>query len=472
MVGGSDDSVVLLREDGGEITLPLSQLSEDDKQWVRKQRSLAQNRNVLRGAPPEPPEIFPLPPLEIPQSDQTAPENSQLEITPPTERAVKSSLPDDLPADRATWHLGMMEARIAVEPIDFNTITSRPIPIAVNSPSGTRTTSLVVSISHSVRLANEKTRQQIVRFDIADQSAEVVLDCDETIQVLDHHLDSGRSLVLLGFNSLGRGGQFAMLEGWNEGGLRFTHRRSLEGTTLPGQSTRVHWARQIGRHHLVARIDETIGFWNLASGKQVYRFGGLSTRCEPAISGGGRYLAIPFEGGVDLIETITGRPLGRIKVESQVPGVSFSPLGNQLAIATSRRLRVWDLPSASLAADVQSRQSLGKGSPLWLDSDLLLTGMGTLVSLHRGVPIWRYEVAGTDRLSVGRKAAVLRKTPTSELTVMDLPHATAKAALERIDTGLGSIDRDNWQILGRSVWTADGWEDRDVQITGLGVDRR
>ncbi|MGB7328824.1 MAG: SHD1 domain-containing protein [Rubripirellula sp.] len=471
-----DDSVVLLRSDGGQVRLSMGQLSELDKSYVAERKLSGGGLNGLRGGPPTPPEIAPLPPLKLPTAAELG-DTADAAATPmamdgEVQTVKLDSLPESLPADRSLYEIGLTNRRIAIPRVDFNTTVSAPNAITMSGDEDKPTVALAMSISHHIRLPGEKTRQELVAFDILNQRVGVPMQHSETIRLLDHRMASGKSLVLVGFNSLGRGGDLAVVDGWMDGSLELSRRRPVSGKTDPGAMHQLRFAKWIDDEHVLAIIDQSLGLWNIVSGKQIYRVDGIESRSMPALSGGGRYLAIPYEGGVDLMATETGKSLGRIKVEKQVPGVAFSPQGDMLAIATTRRVRAWDLPSAALAGDVRSLNSLGLGKPLWIDHDLLLTDDGTLVSLHRGVPLWRYDVAGTQRQSFGKHIAIFRKTPLTEMTVVSIPHPAAQQMIQRIDASPTPIQPDKWRVLGRSGWGSGGWVDRDVQIGGLTNGRR
>ncbi|TWU56406.1 hypothetical protein Poly51_23160 [Rubripirellula tenax] len=473
MINAYDNSVVLLRSDGGEITLSLDKLSEQDKAYVAEQKQFESTLNGLRAAPPSPPKIVALEPLKIPfDASEAEAADAPLQFDGPIRQRVSDHLPASIPADRSPMDVSVADARIMIQRVDFNIGISPPIAINTLDASGNSKTSLIMSISEPIRLPDQITRQELVRFELDRGSADVMMRHNETLRLLDHHLESGRSLVAVGFNSLGSGGSLAVLEGWQDGGLELSHRKELPPRRSAGGVPRLRWAKWIDQNHALAVIDETLGLWNITTGKQLYQIEGIDKRAALAVSGGGRYVAIPYEGGVDLWTTATGDWQGRIKVEKQVPGVSFSPLGNQLAIATTRRVRAWDLPSAALAGDVRSRNSLGTGTPFWIDHDMLITDSGTLVSLYRGVPIWRYDVAGSDRTRIGSKLAIFRKSPITELVIATLPHAGAESMIRRIDHSVTKIEPESWQVAGRSAWEEGQWVDRDVKIGSLTKERR
>jgi WD40 repeat protein len=246
--------------------------------------------------------------------------------------------------------------------------------------------------------------------------------------------------------------------------LELSHQRKLGNGQATG-AAHLRWARWVDDEHIIAVVDRTLGLWNIVSGEQIYAIDDIDHRAVPAISGGRRYVAVPSSGAVDLYATTTAQPLGRIEIENRVPGVSFSPPGDVLSIVTSRRMRAWDLTSATLSADITCRRSLGDGQPIWIDSDLLLSSSGVLLSLLRGLPIWRYDIAGTETVSIGKHIAMVRRHPTPEITIVSLPHEAAANAMRWIDSSPAKVDLDRWRILGQSSWGEAGWLDRDVQIS-------
>ncbi len=468
-----DDKVVLLRQDGRPITIAIEELSERDKEYLQSfEDTPVENDNPLRLNPPQPPEIKPLPELDLPAADHVAEDGSSLVFKTFAEVRLLSELPQVLVPDPSATTIAISEARIPIYKVDVNDDCSRPIPITTLSEAGSASTSIVMSVSSGIRIPGEPRRDQLVRFDVEGKQAYAALKHDTTIQLLDHHHASGRSLVLVGFNSLGKGGELAVATGWGQRNVQLSHRRTMKdkkrGLNLP----HLRWARWVDEEHVLAVIDQTLGLWNIVSGEQVYGIEGIDYRARPALSGGRRYVAVPYQGAVHLFASASGHPLGRIGVEKRVPSVSFSQEGNALAIVTSRRFRSWDLPSAALSADVESRRSLGGDPPVWIDSDLVLSGSGVLLSAFRGLPVWRYEIAATQTVAHGNHVVMFRKHPISELAIVSLPHPTAIAAMSWVDKSTAKIDDDNWRILGQSAWNANGWVDENVQVSALPSARR
>lgn len=465
------DRVVLLRRDGGKTKIKIDKLSIRDQEYVEEITNALDRSpdNPLRLQPPERPETKPLAILDLPPADEVAEEGSFIQLGSVTSTSLSTQLPKSLPADRSPWSFAVAKTRIPILKVDNYDNCSRPLPMTVRTETGTRRTAIAMSVSRGLWIPGEAPRHQLIRFDADDGRSVVTLEHDDTIKLLDHHEQSNRSLLLVGHNSLGEGGELQIGTGWGDGNIQLHHRRKLsKKKSAGGKVPHLRWARWVDDEHFLAVIDQTLGLWNIVSGDQVYRMDGIHYRAGPAISGGRRYVAVPFQGSVQLFETRSGKPIGRIRLENQVPSVSFSPDGSTLAIATTRRLRNWDLRSASLSADIESRRGLGNGQPVWINSDLVLSSSGVLLSVFRGLPIWRYDLSSSETVSVGKHLAMFRKHPVSELSIVSLPHQGAVDAMHWIDNSPTEVRKDKWRILGRSDWKArGGWTDHDVQVSAL-----
>ena len=490
LVEVNDTDIRLLRDNGEEILMQLDQLSKDDHRYVEEYQNQVQERNGLRTKTPSPPKIRPLKPLRLRPAASEAVPDSQLTLGPalrhPNRHVSKSSrasvmaeLPKSLPADRSPVSLGCPPTVIPIHDLDFNDHVSRPIAVQTTSNANARRTSIAFSISRPAPLESVATRNQILRCDFSDHHPMVVMQHDRSLRLLDHDHVSGNSLILLDSGPVGEGGFLSSATGWDVGNLNVTQRRTLpeskesapwlssSGSSQILSPMKLSWARWVDDQHAIAKVDQSIVLWNLVSGEPLYRIDRIDSRSTPALSGGKRYLAVPRDGMVDLHETRTGKHLGRIRVERQLPAVSFSPYGNALAIVTTRRVRVWDLPAASLAQDVQIREGLGSEPPVWIDHDLLLSGSGVLVSLFRGLPVWKYDVTGCQISKLGKHVAILRKVPLPQLTTVKIPHDQAKQMIQRMDASLMKSAGSKRQILGRSRWDGQQWVDREVRLGAL-----
>ncbi|KAA1261549.1 hypothetical protein LF1_40990 [Rubripirellula obstinata] len=469
--------VILRRSDGGTVTLMIDQLSLEDREFIDDHLRRDIEGNRLRQRPPEAPEHDPLPVLALSTTvdqDRVSPSlGGQLNLESNNVVRPRRQLPEEAEADCSPWSIGCTDAVISIDEIDFADEVSAPIPIVVTDDWQTRKTSVAVSLSEHTLIPGQATRRQLLRFDFGDQSSIVAMQSKGRVRLLDHHIGSGRSLLLTGHGTMGEGGSIALAEGWNEDNVRQISQQLLPGAdSSVGQSPpKLLWANLVDSQHVIAQLKSSIVLWNLVSGETVFRIDHVDPRSEPALSEGGRYLAVPASGAVDLYAVETGKPLGRIKVEPQMPGVSFSPYGNALAIVTSRRLRIWNLVDAALDADISSRESFGQGAPTWIDHDMLLSSNGILASQFRGLPIWKYDLAAAKVTRVGKHVAIVRKEPWSQLVTMQLPHQSAKRILKQLDATSIKVDESDWRIPGRSTWDGGAWVDRSRADRSLRVSR-
>jgi hypothetical protein len=400
--------------------------------------------------------------LDLPAAESVAQKYAVLDSSSAQWASTPTTLPAALPADRVPLETSIAEQQFSIQKIHSHEVCSRLIEVGdADAPA----LGLSISSGFSTPPKGDPIHR-VLRFDAKSSKTEVVWKSNKRVHLLDHHPASGRSLVLIGHNPLGHGGQLAIATGWDRGALFMDHHRALPMSRQYGRAAHVRWARMIDEEHFLAVVDTTLIAANLVSGETLYRIDGLHKKSVPEISGGRRFVAVPIEGSVLLYHTADGESLGRIGTEpSVVPAVSFSLLGDSLAISTPRRMRIWSLPDAALRADIETRQSLGSGSPVWIDSDLVMSSSGVLLSIFRGVPVWRYDITGTVTNHVGANVAILRRYPRTKCVVVDLPHPGAQDAMKWIDAIPTATDSRQWQTPGKSVWGEDGWTDQNVRIS-------
>lgn len=453
-----DEKAVLITPDGRRISIPIDKLSTNDQEYIEEVGK--SDANVLRTKVPEPPNIEPLEPLDLPPAASVADQGAVLDLSAADSVAAPTELPPAIPPDRSPTEVPIATQQIQLGEISSHEACSHLIPVGdAQSPA------LGMSVSSESSSYGEESAHRLLRFDATTSAADVIWQDPDRIRLHDHHVPSGRSLVSVGHNALGRGGQLAIATGWDRDAISIADHRSLPDGGSFGRSSHLRWAKMIDDEHCLAIIDDTLIAANVISGKTLYRIEGIDKKSVPALSGGRRLVAVPMEGSVDLYRTPDGDALGRIRTGSSIiPAVSFSNLGDALAIITPRRMRVWSLPDAALRADLETLQSLGSGPPIWIDSDLVMSSSGVLLSIFRGIPVWRYGITGAVASYVGGNVAILRRRPTT-LHVVSLPHPGAISAMNWIDSVPTATGFNKWRVPGRSTWGEDGWTDRDVRIS-------
>lgn len=458
-----DGVVYILKKDGKKMSIKLSGLSEKDVEYIEK--ASVGEENSLRKTPPKPPQVKPLPVLDLAQAQEVKRKLATVTLDGEPRQLKPMGLPGKIAADRAPVVVPIPQMEFDTGKIDAYDNCSAPISVgSVDAPA------LGISISNgfSVPGKSAASTNRLVRFDAETGKTATIWRSPDRIKLHDHHTPSGRSLVMVGFNPLGHGGRLAIATGWDQASISIQYEREFPNDESLGKFPHVRWARMIDDECAVAVVDQDLIGINMVSGKVLYSIRGVSHKCLPDISGGRRYLAIPFVGGVDVIDTIDGEALGRIPTGKNImPSVKFSPIGHALAIVTPRRLRVWGLEEGTLLGEVESRRSLGSREPIWIDHDLVMSSSGILLSIFRGLGVWRYEMAGVETCNAGDHIAVLRKHPTSGLTVRNFPHEGAIKAMQWVDTIKETPKPKTWRVPGYSTWAENKWADRDMRISKL-----
>ena len=108
----------------------------------------------------------------------------------------------------------------------------------------------------------------------------------------------------------------------------------------------------------------------------------------------------------------------------------------------------------------------------WIDSDLVLSGSGVLISLFRGIPLWRYGIDRSEVASIDNRLVMFKKQRGAELVCVDLPHSAAEEAIESFDRRTPEVDHHSWQAMGSSQWQRGAWVDQDTRISGRKIRNR
>ncbi|WP_197172327.1 SHD1 domain-containing protein [Novipirellula aureliae] len=462
-------TVILVRPNGSRVRIAEDQLGFSDHDYLEQWRSRPPvSENTLRFAAPELPEMPLLPKWTYPkattQLEDGQPLAAKAEASSHVDRAGNQSrqgaIPGSIPADPQADPISVGFGNVTIGPLHAYDHCSPPMPIITDANAF-----VAVSVSTGVTVSPDEANR-VIRFDPKSGESRIVWKSKRTLTLLDHHRPSKQTLVLTGHSNRGSGGQLAVVRGWDEESISIQLQRSLppkddDDARNSFRPTQVYWAKWLDDEHIIAAINSKLAVWNIVSGELRHLICSIDSQSVPAISAGRHYVAVPDAGGVCLYRTQDGKFLGRLPIESnRYAQVAFSPHGDSLAITTTNRLRVWELSTASIRGEVASRRSLGKSKPVWIDNDLVLSSSGVLLSLFRGVPVWRYELVGTEVGPVGKQTiGFLTRRPTGEIIVTQIPHAAATAAMAEVDRRLTPAIVANWRVPGRSRWVDGQWAD-------------
>lgn len=181
--------------------------------------------------------------------------------------------------------------------------------------------------------------------------------------------------------------------------------------------------------------------WNVPARKAVWHVALLGAG-YPAISPGGRYVAIPFGQAVIVLDALGGETVAMLPCPTaRLGAVAFSIDGSRLAGVGTQQVKVWDLATGELAHDFALSESMFCQSILWTDRNHLLVDGSALVDLTRRVVLWRYRTpwmggfaataggGGTDIWF----AAASPDLATRALVPLRLPHEQARQRAAGLD---------------------------------------
>lgn len=116
-----------------------------------------------------------------------------------------------------------------------------------------------------------------------------------------------------------------------------------------------------------------------------------------AVSPDGTHVAIGGLGGVLVFNVVRGKPVGVLKIGSEMSAFhpAFSPDGRQLAVAsrTSPMIRIFDLATGNETASFPSGLS-GAGSLTWPVERMLVVDEREIVDVKHRIPVWQLRLPG------------------------------------------------------------------------------
>jgi len=141
--------------------------------------------------------------------------------------------------------------------------------------------------------------------------------------------------------------------------------------------------------------------WDAAGKKMLYRTEQKSFLApSPTLSGGRRYLFIPEDHQVRVLEAATGETLLTLPA-SRMGTTAVTDDGRRVAVLDEDKLTVWNLTDSSVKPQSYEARAIGAmfpapGAPLnWIGDDRVMVtnsaGHLVLISLPHKMPIWTYE---------------------------------------------------------------------------------
>lgn len=205
----------------------------------------------------------------------------------------------------------------------------------------------------------------------------------------------------------------------------------------------VEWARFVnGERVATADSNGRVIVWDVRKAKALYSINGANN-ATPAVSAGGKYLAVGLPNGVAIVETANGKLMRLIDGTSMAGAMlSFSPDGRQLAGIADGSLTIWNLSDGAVAHEMGLGPARSESID-WVDDGCLLINGSDLVAPGKMLTAWRYQPGDGQALTGasynGRFYYVAPgggRDAKPVLTSVDLPAPEARAALPKLSPEL------------------------------------
>jgi hypothetical protein len=426
LVEAQADVVKLRKKDGNVIQVPVSKLSEADREFIKGSSG---NRNRFESAG-----LAKVEPLTVKFSLQRVTPSSDIADLPAEGNVLllsKGSPGLPLEADPFEAQPSLAPSRVAVAQTDpYDDISDM---VTLNS----RQAIVAISIGRLVAGREEPPRGRVLVGQLPKGPFQEVIDTDQSIKLFDHHAVTGQTFLVSGLDVLKRGGEIVILEGLAEGKPVELYRRRLPGYSKPGFKPTVGSARLIAKDIAIVIVDSDLYCWNLRENKLIYRAepSTVTSSSTITLSGTGKWLALPQTNGFSLLNAATGEDLGFVETNSPTaPGVAFRHDGRRIAFCSSNSWGVWDIESANTLVSGITTEHLGDKLTGWIGNDLFLTESGNVIDTKMQMLVWHYYTGA----SVGKKLwnnslAVLNKTGGLQLETLAIPDPKAQVAIRRME---------------------------------------
>jgi hypothetical protein len=474
LVDRTDTKVKLKKADGKVIEVPIEKLGKADRDHLAK---LAEEEKKKKEQPPEDPFAVEgtaepkwvvrtpkTPRTPFPKAEGTPAEDGA--TLPATGRVLalrndvlpKGLEPDPLPPLAAVGEGGLLVA-------EAGSFTDVSPPLLLDPEKLV----FAVALTQAASGADDGSGRIYVA-PLPKGPAKMVFDNGKALRLLDHDVASGRTLLVSGVASGGRGGELVVVTGLATGKPEEVLRRRppTTGRTVSGKPE-VAWGRLLDGETMLAVVDDHFYAWNLVTGEMLFTLGEIHYDAVPALSPGRRYLAVPGEKGVSFLDPVKGQGLGFLPTDedlSRPATVHFHPDGVRVATIDPERVVVHDLvdgeETASFTLSAQSEFAGSLQEPFgWVDDQLLLGASGHLVRTDLAATLWKYDLRyGTKAASLPGGIVVSGRDRGFGLMMLRVPSPAAIRAAAQLE-----------KLAGDIFVTKEGTEVCVTADTADGVDR-
>lgn len=392
-VSVKDGLVTLEKESGQTLNLPISRLSADDQQLIRKALSLKSPAVGKRGVLP----------------DWTTARTISFKC--PLQWSIEPESPLLLPN-------GTVDGAVALGP----------------EVKAGGTTESVVCIGHDRKQGHAilaRTKGGVVWMERLDLTTGRSLGSFELPQGLSP-IDVDPNATRLVTRSARKGSRLmSIVTVLDISGLEPVEVLSFEphaGARFRGSE--INFAAFTGENHLLLMGNGTLSSWDLQTLRAEWS---APIARPPRLSPGRKYLVLPASSGMYVMESRSGKVRGRLPGENAIaPSFAISDDAKRIAMFAHGRLQVWDCATGERFRDFEVTGAPGNLALDFVNNNYLMIGRSHVVDIERRMTLWRYGGTGNPGVMFdGKFWLMLGGGPNGKVWVpFRLPHPEALKAIE------------------------------------------
>ncbi|MBN2580461.1 MAG: hypothetical protein JXB10_15865 [Pirellulales bacterium] len=411
------EKVILLRENGQRMTIPMKKLSRADLEFLAQRKT-----------------DNPFQPVE---DSFFTPAGPAREVAVAGPRLVKV---DWTRSQQVLLQAGDAEWRVTVPPVPASNFRPRSVPLPGKTDFFEGLCGLAINpvakkavVGYKLdKHGREESTSRIVICDLEQGRSMASTPTEGLLAPLALH-DDGRHVLMrrdeFGFGNLDR------LEIWSLQGKNVV--RSLVWTPYADAqhgARDVMWAEFINADTLATSSrGGKVALWNVATAEPICHFQ-LDDGAIPALSPDRKWIAFCSNDTVGLFdvekrEVIATRQTPR---RLQWPALAFSPSGRKIGCTAFDRILVWDTASGKLEKDFATPGIHIHGAVDFPDDGFILAVNQYLIELDRQLKLWHYQGAEAAHTAGGMTfLATTGDQRGGLLMAAKLPHPQATALLKK-----------------------------------------
>lgn len=266
-----------------------------------------------------------------------------------------------------------------------------------------------------------------------------VVKSDEPLMLLDHHPETGQSLLATKSRMATGDETLVLLEGISEEEPRVVRRWSIPE---PFKNARIQQAKLVAQDQCVVFSCGFVLSWDLKAGDLKYAIQiDADTPNALSFSRDASLMTVSRSGGFNFVVTATGEDLGRVPCAMPwQPHVKFAPRSHRVAYCIGDAWGVFDYDALHHELPQTTPWKLSGRLLGWINSELLLGGAGVVLDVENRFPLWKLQSGKLKGIRLWdscmttyRHHQHLRETQVHDLCLytLPLPHAAMTEAFQQ-----------------------------------------